>query len=568
MKRRFRILESDESRTEVASGLVAAEKVEFGYSLIVMLRRLSLLSLAKAISLYFLVVPSATISAQELIRVPQEMNLQQAIGSVSHGGTIEVSAGTYSAPTGGFRIENLSRSFTVKNVPGQVVVLSGNNSTDILRIRSNSKAVTVRGIVFADGYSSSDALGPAVTVADAEATFVGCTFRDNLGEPPSTSSGATHITRAEAYFVNSVWQDNVAKNSGAALALQQSSVWAHNSQFLRNRTNDPGHRDTAAGGAIHVGNSDLFISNSRFEGNVSGYAGGAVFGIGTYTNDPVNDPPATLMTVVNSTFERNRAERHPGVSYMCGGVQCPTEGGGFHAENQSLGRVYFSRFVENEADNGAGANAYRATLVIEDSVFLGNRAVGQLSNTGTGGAIGSLSNDANHSTTNYGLTNRPSVSLSVVGSLIRGQYGLTTSSANTAGGVFSAGDNNRAYGVGGVSAMGSPVSNRADLDIDQSLFYDILVDPVSGLNGKGAGFFVNLVNLDISNTLFLENEARGQGNWGQGGGGVVFGDSWARIRNTTFAFNKAKGIGGAIEAVGGDLDFPALSFSAMRSALG
>src|SRR4051794_20965887 len=72
----------------------------------------------------------------ETIIVSSAGALQQALDSVSDGGVIELAAGTYSAPTGGWTIfPDLSggtRSFTVRAAAGANVVLTGNNTTRIL----------------------------------------------------------------------------------------------------------------------------------------------------------------------------------------------------------------------------------------------------------------------------------------------------------------------------------------------------------------------------------------------------------------------------------------------------
>ncbi len=75
---------------------------------------------------------------QAIIRVPSDMNLQTAINNVTNGGVIEIASGTYNAPSGGWRITNPSKNFTIRAAQGASVTLSGGNSTDILRYENAS----------------------------------------------------------------------------------------------------------------------------------------------------------------------------------------------------------------------------------------------------------------------------------------------------------------------------------------------------------------------------------------------------------------------------------------------
>ncbi|MDQ3626943.1 MAG: hypothetical protein M3372_07415, partial [Verrucomicrobiota bacterium] len=70
------------------------------------------------------------VSAQQIVRVTDSAGLQAAIRSVTDGGVIELAAGTYAAPTGGFTISDVAttRSFTIKSAAGTSPILSGGGS--------------------------------------------------------------------------------------------------------------------------------------------------------------------------------------------------------------------------------------------------------------------------------------------------------------------------------------------------------------------------------------------------------------------------------------------------------
>src|SRR5947209_3526722 len=78
----------------------------------------------------FLAAPQ--LDAQQLVQVPGDQpGLQQAIAAVADGGVIEMAAGTYDAPTGGFTILDYGKGFTIRAATRAAVTLTGGNSTDI-----------------------------------------------------------------------------------------------------------------------------------------------------------------------------------------------------------------------------------------------------------------------------------------------------------------------------------------------------------------------------------------------------------------------------------------------------
>ena len=81
---------------------------------------------------------------------------------------------------------------------------------------------------------------------------------------------------------------------GGLVVHDNARVYVHESTFINNRTNLPTHTETSAGGAIHVGNSILRVSNSHFENNQAGYVGGAIYAIGTWA-EPESIPRADVV---------------------------------------------------------------------------------------------------------------------------------------------------------------------------------------------------------------------------------------------------------------------------------
>jgi len=482
-----------------------------------------------------------------VIQVPADVpNLQDAINQVPDGGIIEIAGGTYAAPTGGFRITDTHKRFAMRAALGASVILSGGGTKEILRFMNTDFAqsgpVIFQELTFANGRSDVAGIAGGVTMHHAEATFVDCVFRNSSAGSQGVGGGVLVGLGSVAFFFDSVWQDNSAVNYGGGLVVgDQSKVYIHNSQFIGNRTNLPNHSPTSAGGAIHVGNSLLRVSNSRFENNQAGYVGGGIYAIGSWAN-PVTTPQADVI-VSNSTFVGNLAFRDPSVS-----LSAPTEGGAFHAEGQTTARIYHSRFVSNRAMAGGAVTMYQAILEIDGGVFLGNCAQGQGSMGGYGGAISASSND----TASDGSNNRRNAHLSIQDSYLQGRYGAATTVAYGGGGVYIAGDLNRMYGMGGVSAMGSVTENRATLIIDNVVFNDL--DVVKGSDeGMGGAVLADLADVSIHNSLLMNSDGLGS-NSGSGGGLAAIDQSLANVSETTFALNSSGKFGGAIFVSGSILD--------------
>src|SRR3981189_1993701 len=89
---------------------------------------------------------SNAFGAATIVRVPADQaSLQVALNTVPEGGIIEIAAGTYNAPSGGFTIypdlNGGTRGFTVRAASGASVVLSGGGGSEIL-VFTTPKLVT------------------------------------------------------------------------------------------------------------------------------------------------------------------------------------------------------------------------------------------------------------------------------------------------------------------------------------------------------------------------------------------------------------------------------------------
>jgi len=496
-------------------------------------------------------VTRAAAAVGNVIQVPGDVaTLQAAIEQVVNGGTIELGAGTYASPSGGFVINDRAKAFTIRAAAGASVTLDGGNARDLLRLINSSlgagRPVTFENLIFANGRSTTDGIAGGVTLQRAQATFVGCTFQNNRSESNTGGGGTVVATGSTAFFTDCLWSGNSARTNGGGLVLAtDSKAVIHHSRLVGNRTNLPNHLPTAAGGGIHVTNASLRVSHTRFENNRAGYVGGGLYVLGSWL-DPVTTPRADAL-VANCTFIDNQAVRDASVSFGA-----PTEGGALHVEDQATVKVYNSRFTTNSAHVGGGLNIYRGLAEVSRSVFQGNRATGTGSGNGFGGAISLASNDVNDGTTSNGSVNRRSAALTLRDSLVRGRFGAVTTVGQVAGGIYVGGDNNRQFGFGGVTQMGTAATNSASATLDNVVIADCDVQETGGAvgTGNGGGLFADLGAVTMTNSLLLSNDAFATFSYG---GGLALLKSSATLTNCTIAGNTAVSYGAGIFALGSSL---------------
>ncbi len=491
-------------------------------------------------------------AGQALIRVPADLpTLQQAIAAVSDGGVIELATGTYTPPTGGFEIKDLNKSFVLRAAAGGVPVIDGLGTRPLIQYRNSfmraSQWLTFEGLTLRNGFASDGSAG-GLTMERAQGTFVDCRFENNRTDVVNGGGGGLIVgLESKALIVNCVFAGNSAKFYGGGMSGGSfSEVYIHGCLFSGNRTNLPGHRPTASGGAIHISNSILHISNSRFEDNRAGYVGGAIYLFGEYDDNPA--APASRMILSNCTFDGNVAQNDPGVV-----TPGPPESGAIHIENDTIADVYSSRFFGNSAMAAGALGVFRAKANIYHSVFVGNTALGQGTWLGYGGAISLTSNDGPDATTNFGTINRPPGELTIEDTLIEGPVGGAAVS-EAGGGIYVGGDAWSLYGENGMPQNGTAATNRAIVTLRRVVLAGLTVTqnalPTSGI---GAGMLADLTDLVVEDCLFLGSDAVGAS--GSGGGGLaVINQSDAWIRDTTIVACTAGSYGAAVFVQGSNLD--------------
>lgn len=486
---------------------------------------------------------AAATSAETILRVPEDVaTISLAITQIPNGGTIDVAGGTYATPSpNGFTFSNLGKGFTLRGRHGQTVTLDGGSARSIARFINTTPAsggpIVFENLTFSNGRSTTDGVAGGITVSRGYATFVDCDFINNESAATTTGGGGAAVFQdSRVLFLRCRFEGNRAKNEGGGLrvgggASGEPVVYVHAGQFLNNRVNFPGHRNTAAGGGIHLTDGKIRVTNTRFAGNEAGYVGGGFYALGTW-REPLATPHADAI-LANCTFEGNRSVHDASVS-----PPGPNEAGGLHAEDQATVRIFGSRFLENTSEVGGGVNLYRAIVEIHGSVFRGNRAGAVDGSSNFGGAIDLISND----TAADGATNRRSGSLLVDGSLLQGRYGATTTAAKAGGCLHAAGDfYRRQNGFGGAAT-------RATVTLSDTVFYDC--DTSAASLASGGGFDIYLANVDLSGVAIVRSDALGTSS--TGGAGRITSDSIATLSGVTVALDTAVFIGAGLYLEGSD----------------
>jgi predicted outer membrane repeat protein len=486
----------------------------------------------------------AAVGASAFVRVPADRpTLQDAIAEVSDGGIIEMAGGTYTAPSGAFTVLDYGKGFTIRAAAGVLVTLSGGGSTDIIRIANSVGSVphtiSFERLKFSNGLSTSNFLGGALTIVRNNAVFTGCIFESNAANPTISGGGAIWFESATASFYQCTFTNNSSPNYGGAIAMTGSRTFFRECTFTGNRVDVPNHTQTAVGGAIFNSDSSIHADSCRFENNRAGLGGGAIYGGGHWKN-PL-DVPAAEVIANNCLFLNNAAANDPSVK-----INSAPLGGAIAVEDQADARLSNTRFIENFALQGGAISSYRANTDIDRCVFLRNHADGNKIGESLGGAIIALSADNVDSSTDHGTTNRRSSILNVRDTLFRGDG--TSKNALQGGAIFTSGDLNAAYGLGGVK-QNTQLENRAVLNLTRVAFADLVTTNIGSIPGSAGAIGGAYTRMVMDGTI-IENCSTTD----LGGAAEFVQASIVTIQNSIIAACRAGSLGGGLAMFGGTLD--------------
>lgn len=306
---------------------------------------------------------------------------------------------------------------------------------------------------------------------------------------------------------------------------------------IRNLTIANGHSSEDGGGIYAERLSTLIIENSTLTGNTGRNGGGLA------TNGWGAHDAGVAVTISGSTFTNNTATA---VAIPGGG----NGGGGIYLSGGSAATVTDSTFSGNHSQNGGAIHLLHSDLHTVNVTFSNNTA----NNMAGGGGGGAIYMD--------GAKN-------LSGELLIERSTFTGNSTNQLGGaIFSFPEGTEHTIINQSTFDGNTASNSAQggaiyhqsaagngpLTINNSTFVDnVAIANQAGEAGTGGALWVWNGNVSITNSTFSGNQAIHSLNlpgddWHRGfGGAATFGNNTnTTIVNSTFAYNHAGFVGGAI----------------------
>ena len=286
-----------------------------------------------------------------------------------------------------------------------------------------------------------------------EATFVGCVFQNNSNTSNTGGGGTVVAVGSKAFFSDCQWSNNSARTTAAAWrSATESRADIHDSRCSTTAPICPtiSRSRRAAASTSPTPRCASPTPASTATTPATSAAGCTSSGAGRTRSRR----RAPRRVVANCTFVDNGAARRlgqlPGADR---GRRNPRRGSGDAARLQLA------------PDHKQRPRWRRHQHLPRGGRGRRQRPRGQSRHgtgpNGFGGAISTASNDGNDGTTNNGAINRRSATLTMRDTLVRGRFGGVGTVAQVAGGIYVGGDNNRQYGLNGVTQMGTAATNRA-----------------------------------------------------------------------------------------------------------
>jgi predicted outer membrane repeat protein len=444
------------------------------------------------------------------------------------------------------------------------LTINGNGYTiDALgqsRIFNTTSAITLDNIIFKNGkvngawYGGGAVRAYGCSIDIMNSMFIGnsayyggaisgngvsvknCIFKDNKADGSGVQQccgGAIYSFADDVKVDNSTFIGNYAHDYGGA--IYGKSVQTNSKCYFINNTvadND--------GGAIYTEN--VYIVDSTFEGNSAYVSGGAIYNVNG-------------ITVKNSTFKNNKVE---------GATINECEGGAIYTRAPGDIKVDNCTFIGNHAYDNGGALAGYGSFYVSSSTFIGNDV-----SDNCGGAIYAefLGTDPSR---NYVINVIDSIFDSNSAYEDGGAIYTSLLNAYVKNSTFK---NNKAEGASVYQCYGGAIASHKKtttysgtytLKLDNSTFignhaYDyggaISADTITWVNtpsyfinnyvndNQGGAIYTNKFNTDVSNAVFIGNEAKANDD---GGAIYINNANTVTFSHCTFKDNKCGDEGGAI----------------------
>ena len=388
------------------------------------------------------------------------------------------------------------------------------------------------------------------------------------GGDPNTLYFATGLNAEHDGLFGAIGPLSSIAEGGAVANLSGATLEVAHGTFTNNKS--IGAFQGRGGALANDLGSTLVLDHSTFSGNeATTLLGAGLLPIqGNALGGALINVSGSRATVAHSTFEGNSAHGGNGAD----------GGPGHNGGNAGTG---VGGAIHQDAGSALGPFS-PSTMTVDDSLFLGNQAVG-----GTGGHGGTGGNGGNGSGLGVGAgaINNGSSILTVSHSRFIGNESIGgNGGSGGAGGNGGAGSNSAGGAISSVPtpSFGSglpPV--RATLHISDSLFLGNEAIGGAGGNGgsggnggnggnggagQGGALRMVLTDWDVSHSVFVGNQATGgaggdegsggllggNGGAGQGGGLINVNGSIGTISDSTFVLNTAGGGAGGLGGNGGN----------------
>lgn len=346
-------------------------------------------------------------------------SIKDALNTVSDGGTIYLSSGTYneskilinknvaivgeatkttilnSKKEQTFIINSTTKlkALTITNAQtkdsGAAIYNTGNLKLEGIKIQT-SYARYLGGGVYNDGilyavkcsFSSNNAKNGGSIFNNNTLTVSRCSFTGNKAKTVASAIYSNKYTRIYGTSFTNNHNTTLCANRGAVIILESSTF-----------TNNSG----VNGGSLYNRQSYATINKTLFDNNMAYTAGGAVYSTGetnvtnsTFTNNTSGNGGAIMsyirLYVDSSSFRSNHADNYGGAVHSTGNSiftgskfrnNTGSYGGALSSSNKNNAKTVIdtSEFLSNTALRGAGAYVYgNNSLNIQYSIFNHNNA--------------------------------------------------------------------------------------------------------------------------------------------------------------------------------------------------
>ncbi len=338
--------------------------------------------------------------------------IKDALTATDAGGTIYLTEGGIMVT----ETITVDKNISIVGQGADKTFIDGDGKYSIMTLASKT-TVTIDGITFQNGYSTTDGVGGAITTAAATLTIRNSAFVEN--SVIAKNGGAIFSSTGKITIDKTDFIRNYAIQEGGAILYNGGGLTITDSRFIGNSTNDgvTNKNNRSTGGAIYAngtttisgtlfagnqvkGNGGailaaaLNLSNCIFDGNIAGDQGGAVSAKtltctdSTFMNNTGSRGGAVTcggssVTFVNTTFTGNTAKNYGGVFYAYGTgnfINCTIVGnsakyGGFAAQDQHVGIVSNLNVLNSVVLDNAGTTGGSMMYAYDHSKETNTRTV-------------------------------------------------------------------------------------------------------------------------------------------------------------------------------------------------